>query len=382
MIRFSCECGKLLQAGEEHAGRTVACPACGSRLTVPDGSTAVQADQPERAPAATGVRQGRGAPAAEDEAAPAAGPAVTSGKATISLVLGVLSFCALLLAGLPAALFGFLALSDIKKGQGRVKGKGLAITGLVLGLVNTLATCACVPLGYYVISTAKEKVSEAADKAQSRNNLKQITLAMHNYHDANGRFPPAVAYRTSNMPGVPGQPNDPRSKPGLSWRVALLPYIEENQLYRQFRINEPWDSPHNKALLPRIPKVYVMPGEGPGPNGLTKYQVFAGPWNPGFGGPMSMFQRPEGVRMTDISDGTSNTIAVVEAANGVPWTKPEDLPFSLNGPLPPLGGRFKKGFHAAFADGFVRFIPKDTPEQDLKAMITCNGGEIPKLPGD
>ncbi len=375
MIRFTCECGRLLQAREEHAGRTVACPACGNRLTVPDGSTAVQAGQssPAPAPAATGVRRGREAPAPEGAA-----PAVTSGKAVVSLILGVLSFCALLLAGIPAALFGLLALNDIKKGQGRVKGKGLAITGLALGIVGTLLTCACVPLGV-LLWPAAQSVTEASAKAQSRNNLKQMALAMLNYHDATGRFPPAALF-TSNVPGVPGRPTDPQARPGLSWRVALLPYLEEGQLYREFRVNEPWDSEHNKKLLPRIPKVYLLPGEQPGPEGLTKYQVFGGPARQAFGGPVSMFQRPEGVRITDVQDGTSNTITVVEAANGVPWTKPEDLPFDLNKPLPPLGGRFRKGFNAAFADGSVRFIPKDTPEKDLKAMITCNGGEIPNLP--
>jgi hypothetical protein len=376
MIRFTCECGRLLQAREEQAGRLVACPACGRRQTVPDSSAAIQ---PGRAPASSGVRKGAAPAPAADEGAPGEAPAVTSGKATVSLVLGVLSFCALLLAGVPAALFGFLALGDIKKGQGRVRGQGLAMTGLVLGLVNTLASCTCVPLGVWLVWTAKEKVGDAAAKAQSQNNLKMIGLAMLNYHDVYHRYPTA-GFRGPGAPQFP--PGHPMNKPLLSWRVALLPFIEENDLYQQFHLNEPWDSPHNIKLLPRIPKVYVMPGVDPGPNGLTRYQVFDGPYNPANPSPVSMFQRPEGVRIADITDGTSNTILVVEAANGVPWTRPEDLPFDLNQPLPPLGGRFKNGFQAAFADASVRFIPKDTPEKDLKAMITCNGGEIVNLPGD
>jgi hypothetical protein len=371
MIRFTCECGKLVQARDEHAGRAVACPACGRRLPVPDASTAVR-------PAAAGVRKGPGVPAAEGE--PDAGaPAVTSGKATVSLVLGVLSFCALLLAGIPATLFGFLALNDIKKGRGRVKGKALAITGLVLGLVNTLATCACVPLVVLLWPVARS-ATEAPARARSVNNLKQIGLALLNYESTYRRFPPAGFRARSAPPFFQLPPDHPTNKPLLSWRVALLPYIEEIDLYNAFHHDEPWDSPHNIKLLPRIPKTYVMPGEEPGAQGLTKYQVFTAPFNPAGGGPTTMFQRPDGVRIADITDGTSNTITVVEAANGVPWTKPEDLPFDLNRPLPALGGRFRKGFHAAFADGTVRFIPKDTPEKDLKALITCNGGEVVSPP--
>jgi hypothetical protein len=358
MIRFTCECGKLLQAREEQAGRTVACPACGSRLTVPDTSSAVQPGQPERGPgpAPSGVRKGRGAPAAEGEDSPAAGPAVTSGKAVVSLVLGVLSFCALFLAGLPAALFGFLALNDIKKGQGRIKGKGLAITGLALGVVGTLLTCACVPLGI-LLWPAAQSVTEAPARAQSQNNLKQIALAMQNYHDTYMSFPSA---------GFPAR-NAPGGKPLLSWRVALLPYVEEIQLYNQFHHNEPWDSPHNKALLPRIPKVYLLPGETAGPDGLTKYQVFVGPH--------TLFEEGQRISLAQVRDGTSNTLLVVEAANGVPWTKPEDLRFDPKGPLPPLGGRFLKGFTAAFADGHTALVPRDTPEKTLKALITRDGGE-------
>src|SRR5262249_30330397 len=154
------------QARDEQAGHVVACPACGRRLTVPDTGAAVR-------PAAAGVRQGPGAPAAEGAAAPAAGPAVTTGKATASLVLGVLALRALLLAGLSCALFGFLALNDMKKGRGRVRGKGVAVTGLVLGLVNTLATCACVPLVVFLWPVARS-ATEAPARAKSVNNLKQI----------------------------------------------------------------------------------------------------------------------------------------------------------------------------------------------------------------
>jgi prepilin-type processing-associated H-X9-DG protein len=368
MIRFTCECGKLLQARDEQAGWTATCPACGRQQTIPDTGTAVQADQPERDPASTGVqKEGAGwAGDREAELGPA-GPPVTSGKAVASLVLGFLSFCLLLFAGIPAAVLAGLALGDVKRGRGRVKGQGLAITGLVLGLLGTLLTIPVLLMG--LLFPAVQKVREAAARAQSTNNLKQIALAMHNYESVYNRFPPAGSRGVPGMPGWPGRPSD---KPLLSWRVAILPYIEQQQLYLQFRQNEPWDSPHNKALLPLIPKVYLQPGEQPTPEGLTKYQVFVGPGT-------AFEDRPQGVRIPDFTDGTSNTLLVVEAANGVPWTKPEDLRFDPRGPLPPLGGRFRKGFNAAFADGHVALIPRDTPEATLKALITRNGAEI--VPG-
>ncbi len=364
MIRFTCECGKALQARDEQVGWTATCPACGRQQTIPDSGTAFQAEPPERPPATTGVRKDAGPYAAPGGEAEPAGPAVNSGKAVASLVLGVLSFCVFFFAGVPAAILAGLALGDIRRGRGRVKGQGLAIAGLVLGLIGTLLTVPVLLMG--LLFPAVSKVREAAARAQSTNNLKQIALGMHAYESAYNRFPPAGSRGLPGMPGWPGRPSD---KPLLSWRVALLPFIEHQQLYLQFHQNEPWDSPHNKALLPLIPKVYLQPGEQPTSEGLTRYQVFVGPGT-------AFEDRPQGVRILDFSDGTSNTLLVVEAANGVPWTKPEDLPFDPNGPLPPLGGQFRGIFLAAYADGACKPVPRDTPEATLKALITRNGGEI------
>src|SRR5262245_59728137 len=86
--------------------------------------------------------------------------------------------------------------------------------------------------------------STPAHRRTSQNNLKMVRLAMHNFHDAMGRFPAATAYAKNG-------------KPLLSWRVAILPYIEEDALYRQFKLDEPWDSPHNKKLIAKMPKIYA-----------------------------------------------------------------------------------------------------------------------------
>src|SRR5207249_2796575 len=82
----------------------------------------------------------------------------------------------------------------------------------------------------------------AGRRTVSQNNLKQIGLAMHNYHDTYRHFPPQAL-------------TDKNGKPLLSWRVAVLPFIEQDNLYRQFKLDEPWDSEHNRKLLERMPKL-------------------------------------------------------------------------------------------------------------------------------
>jgi hypothetical protein len=200
------------------------------------------------------------------------------------------------------------------------------------------------------------EVHNKAAQTQDANNLKQLGLALHLYHDSYGVFP-----RNISKDG----------KPLLSWRVAILPYIEQNDLYMQFKLDEPWDSEHNKKLLAKMPKLFA-PVVGKAPiEGGTYYQGLAGPgaiFDP-------MFIKGPGLRMVQIADGTSNTIMLVEASKAVPWTAPEDVPFDPK-QLPRLGGQFPQGFHAATADGAVHFLRRDMPADVLRALITINGGEI------
>jgi len=186
------------------------------------------------------------------------------------------------------------------------------------------------------------------------NNLKMIGLAFHNYVDYNKCFPLAA---TQNQDG----------EPLLSWRVALLPFLEENELYSQFHLDEPWDSPNNKPLLARIPKVYAPPGGKPAQESFgTYYQVFVGPG--------AAFEDKARINFGSFTDGTSNTILAIEAAEPVPWTKPEDLAFSPDQPLPRLG-QSKDGAYCLCVDGSVRVLPKETNEKIIRALITRNGGE-------
>jgi prepilin-type processing-associated H-X9-DG protein len=209
---------------------------------------------------------------------------------------------------------------------------------------------------------AVQSAREAARRAQCTNNLKQMALAAFNYESAYGHFPAAA------IAGKDG-------KPLLSWRVAILPFIEQNSLYQQFHLDEPWDSPHNKELISKMPQQYTCPSSIPEP-GMTHYQVLVGP--PDKGKPGTAFQDPtKACRIADITDGTSNTLMVVEAKAAVPWTKPEDVPFDPGQPLlPSLGSNHAGGFNAALCDGSVRFLKLTINEIVLKALATRNGGEV------
>jgi hypothetical protein len=194
------------------------------------------------------------------------------------------------------------------------------------------------------------------DKAKSADNLKQLALAMHNYHDAHGSFPAAAIYSKDG-------------KPLLSWRVAILPFIDQDRLHKQFKLDEPWDSAHNKALLSQMPRIFAAPVRGAAAmRERTHYQVFVGKG--------TVFDGTKGRSISEITFGTSNTLLIVEAKNPVPWTKPEDLPFDPRKPLPELGGLFADGFHVTMCNGAVRFFARTIKEDMIRAMIPRGAGAI------
>jgi hypothetical protein len=221
---------------------------------------------------------------------------------------------------------------------------------------GTILTVAA--MGSALLVPAVQKVREAAARTQSANNLKQMVLAMHIYLDQNKVFPLAAIC-------------DKNGKPLLSWRVAILPFIEQDQLYRQFKLDEPWDSEHNQKLIPLMPPTYALPA-ALSKLGETHYRVFV---EGGAG-----FEWCKGLRIAEYRDGTSNTIAIVEAAQGVPWTKPDELVYGDKKPLPKLGNFYGNGmFNAALFDGSVRALRTNLRESTLRAYITRAGGEeIPR----
>ncbi len=146
---------------------------------------------------------------------------------------------------------------------------------------------------------------------------------------------------------------DKNGKPLLSWRVAILPYIEENSLYKEFHLDEPWDSQHNRQLIDRMPDVYRSPDTGSRQSGRTRYLAASGR--------ALMFPPDRGVKIKEITDGTSKTIMVVEADpdHSVIWTKPDDLEVDLENPR---RGLFNGSLplNICFADGAARSIRNES----------------------
>ncbi len=217
------------------------------------------------------------------------------------------------------------------------------------------------PVAIALMLPAVQKVREAAGRAQGSNNLKQLGLAMHNYHDVNGKM-------ASNV-------YDKAGKPILSWRVHMLPYIEQDNLYKQFKLDEPWDGETNKKLIELMPKVYMVPNAKPTKLGMTFYQGFTCAKGTS---PRAFFiDDPKGrTSFAQITDGTSNSLMIVEAAEAVVWTKPDDLVYDPKKDLPKLGGHSNGGFNALLGDGSVRFIRDTVDKMVLKALITIDGGEV------
>jgi type II secretory pathway pseudopilin PulG len=208
---------------------------------------------------------------------------------------------------------------------------------------------------------AVQSAREAARRSQCACNLCQIKLALQNYHSTYECFPPAYLA-------------DATGKPIHSWRVLILPFMEQHPLYDQYDFREPWDGPSNIKLLDSMPPSFACPSRFSGPTNLTSYVAVTGPG--------TIFPGATPTKIEDIKDGTSNTLMVVEVANvNIPWTSPQDfdartMSFRINDPRRPgISSKHPGGANGVLADASTRFLRDAITPGNLRALITIAGGE-------
>ena len=272
------------------------------------------------------------------------------------------------LTDLPEFLAALAGLAIINEAENLLKNPPITLAGTSLKADYTtpqISSNALIPTTAIAIGMmlpAVQKVREASQRISSMNNLKQIALAMANYEATFGAFPAAAICDKKT------------GKPLLSWRVSILQYIEEDALYKQFKLDEPWDSEHNLKLAKNMPKVYFHPkANKPGDN-KTHYRLFYGKG--------AAFELNKGFSMGAIAnmDGLSNTLMVVEAEEPVVWTNPNDLAFDPTKALSKMLSIDGK-FSAAYCDGSVRTFKMPIDPEILKLLIQKNDGKlIPEVP--
>jgi prepilin-type processing-associated H-X9-DG protein len=225
----------------------------------------------------------------------------------------------------------------------------LALTA-VLGPIAALMT---VP---FVAAVRARRVVQCSQQ------LARLGVALQLYHDAHGHFPAPTIARDDGTPL-------------LSWRVAILPSLGYQSLYNRFRLDEPWDSTHNLALLSEMPDEFACPSGPALRRGQTTYLVVVGP-KTDFGSVNTPFEPTRGAEIREFTDGTSNPVLVFETDTHVPWTKPDDLHWAPGGPQPKLASAHRGGTQVLFADGSTRFLKPTIRPDILVGLLTMNGNEV------
>jgi hypothetical protein len=236
-----------------------------------------------------------------------------------------------------------------------VSSKPNNIFGRLMTLLTVLAIGAVV---IAMMLPAVRRGREPARRSQCKNNLKQIGLALHNYKDEYHAFPPAYTV-------------DADGKPLHSWRTLILPYLDQQALYARIDLSKPWDDPANAEAFKTPVLVYCCPSN-PGPSDHTTYLACVGEH--------ACFRRTEPRPISEITDGLSNSLMVVEVPldRAVPWMSPQDADEAL---LLSVGKGSKLahagGMDAALCDGSIRFLSAEMPAATRRALFSVARGDIP-----
>ncbi len=244
-----------------------------------------------------------------------------------------------------------------RRGAGERKPiSGLMIAGIIVGVFVVGIVLLGILAG--LLLPAVQKVREAAARMSDANNMKQVGLGFHNHASMNQDM----------MSGPYARDDFGKVQTGLSWRVGLLPYVEQENVYRKFDLSQPWDNAKNRSASNTPIKTYTSPYDGKEPLVNTPYRVF-------YGGGALFEEDGTPVSIRTIPDGASNTILLVHAAEQVPWAEPRDLRYDPNGPLPKFGYPGQSGFNVLMADGSVKFVTDKVSERTLRSAITKADGD-------
>jgi len=273
-----------------------------------------------------------------------------SGHAISSLILGIFSWCTcggFLIFPVIGFVLGILGLKSPQKG---ISTAGICLNATAILLLPMMLIALLLP--------AVQAAREAARRMQCSNNEKQMGLALHNYHDGYGALPPLYTV-------------DDEGKPLHSWRVLILPYIEQSALYDQIRLDEPWDSEHNRQFHDQMPDIFKCPSNPTGVNGCC-YSAIAG----GIFIPATEVESVVGKKFQAITDGLSNTLAIVEVKESFCWMDPTaDITLEEFEQGIRVGSYHAGGFNGVMMDGSVRFLSDVIPSETRRALATPDGGE-------
>lgn len=217
---------------------------------------------------------------------------------------------------------------------------GLALLGIAIGMLLP-------PIARYPVP--------ASQRTFCLNNIRQLVLAMHNYHSANGHFPPAHTV-------------DDQGNPLHSWRVLILPYLDENELYSKIDLTVPWDHPNNLAFHNQMPEIYHCLAD-PTNDGTTAYLMATGP--------NCFGNQAEERQFDDFLDGTSYTVAIIESTTKrTNWMSPNDISIedllklqNQTDASTLITSNHPGGSNVGFADGSASFIDDTTTVNEWISLM-------------